>query len=339
MAFFSPSDLVQKLPLNGDTFSSIAKHRSQVQEIVQGNSPLLAIIVGPCSLHDKGSALIYAKKLLSLQKKVEKTCFLVMRVHVEKPRTYLGWKGFAYDPDLKGESDLEKGIFKSRELYLEIANLGVPLATEFLEPLISPYLADLVSWGFIGARTSSSQIHRQLASSFPFPVGFKNSVEGNLEGAILGAMSARHPHNFLHTDMDGKISPFDSEGNLHSHIVLRGDQNGPNYSASDIQKAFRLSEEKGLKSRILIDCAHGNSEIKPLDQKKVCENVLEQCIAGNRKIMGMMMESHLKEGNQPITGNIDPSISLTDPCMNWEETESLIEMIHENLLESSLCLA
>ncbi len=340
MAFPSPSALKKKFSLNPNTFLNIQKHRNQIQEIIQGRSPLWAIVVGPCSLHDTESALHYAKKLRVLQEKVEKTCLLVMRAHAEKPRTYLGWKGLVYDPNLDGSCNIQEGLSVSRELYLQIANLNIPIATEFLEPLISSYLSDLISWGFIGARTSSSQIHRQLASSLSMPIGFKNSTDGNLDSAIQGALTAQASHSFIHIDDLGTICQVKSSGNPNSHVVLRGTSTGPNYKSFDIQKTLKLSEEKGLNTRILVDCAHDNSIQKPFDQRNVCHNVLEQHLSGNHKIMGLMMESHLKEGSQSIESSfIDPSISLTDPCINWEETESLIYNIHETLLESALCFS
>lgn len=335
MPFPSPIDLEIKLPLGPSTSIQIQSHRLKIQEIIEGSSSLWAFVVGPCSLHDTDSALEYAKKLKKLQEKVEKTCLLVMRAHVEKPRTSLGWKGLLYDPYLDGSDSILEGLLITRELYLKIAEIGLPIATEFLEPLVSSYFSDLVAWGFIGARTSSSQIHRQLASLLKLPIGFKNSTDGNLESAIQGAITAQSPHNFIHMNHLGKIAEATSQGNPFSHIVLRGSASGPNYSSSDVLMAL-----KKLDRRLLIDCAHDNSPNKPFDQKEVCSNALEQYLSGNGKIMGVMLESHLKAGNQPITAAfLDPSISLTDPCMGWEETEELICLVHEALLESTvLCL-
>lgn len=337
MPFPTPLDLITKLPIDVDTSIKIQKHRRQIQDIIQGASPLWALVVGPCSLHDTLSALDYAQKLKELQKKVEKTCLLVMRAHVEKPRTCLGWKGFLYDPHLDGSDSIAEGLFMSRQLYLHIAKLGVPIATEFLEPIASSYFSDLVSWGFIGARTSSSQIHRQLASHLSLPIGFKNSTDGNLENAIHGALAAQSPHSFIHVDSTGRICQVKSKGNSFSHIVLRGANTSPNYSASDILKALKLSENGGLRHRLLIDCAHDNSLKKPMDQKTVCYNVLEQYLFGNDRIMGIMLESHVKSGNQALSSStIDPFISVTDPCIDWEETKKLIHFVHESLLDSSI---
>jgi 3-deoxy-7-phosphoheptulonate synthase len=332
MPFPSPLDLKTKLPLNIATSIQIQKHRIKIQEIIEGTSSLWTFVVGPCSLHDKDSALRYAEKLKKLQEKVEKTCLLVMRAHIEKPRTSLGWKGFLYDPYLDGSNKILDGLFLSRQLYLEIAEIGLPIATEFLEPLASSYFSDLISWGFIGARTSSSQIHRQLASLLQMPVGFKNSTDGNLESAIQGAISAQSPHNVIHMNNLGKVDEVTSPGNPFSHIVLRGSTSGPNYSSSDVFMAL-----KKLDRRLLIDCAHDNSPKKPFDQKQVCLSALEQHLSGSGKIMGVMLEGHLKAGNQSITSSsIDPSVSLTDPCMGWDETEELIYLVHEALQESSV---
>jgi 3-deoxy-7-phosphoheptulonate synthase len=333
----SPIELKKRLPLNPLISLEIQKHQRQIQSIIKGASPLWALVVGPCSLHDKNSALDYAYRLKELQEKVKKTCFLVMRAHVEKPRTSIGWKGLVYDPYLDGSNKISEGLALSRDLYLKIVELGVPIATEFLEPIVSSYLSDLVSWGFIGARTSSSQIHRQLASSLSMPIGFKNSTDGNLESAIQGALSAQKRHTFIHINDDGFVCQTKSSGNPHSHIVLRGATSSPNYNHVDILKAVDQSKSEGLTNRILIDAAHDNSHKKSANQKAVCHNVLEQCLRGNESIMGLMIESHIKSGNQAISSPyIDPSISITDPCIDWEETEELITLINETLLSTTL---
>ena len=337
MTLPSPLHITTLLPLDLDTSIEIQKYKKAIEEIIQGTSSLWALVVGPCSLHDTQSALEYAKKLQNLQKKVQKTCLLIMRAHIEKPRTCLGWKGFLYDPLLDGSNNLSKGLFMSRNLLLQIAQLGIPIATEFLDPLASPYFSDLVSWGFIGARTSSSQIHRQLASFLPMPIGFKNSTDGNLDNAIYGALSSQNSHSFIHINTLGEICEVKSSGNPFSHIVLRGSRKAPNYTPCDIQIALKKSSECGLTHRLLIDCAHNNSPKKPFDQKNVCNSALEQYLSGNDRIMGIMLESHLKAGNQSIdSAFIDPYISVTDPCIDWEETEELICLIHEALSESSL---
>lgn len=336
MTIPSPETIKQRIPLLSIEVDRIEKHRKTIADFIQGKEDRFVIITGPCSLHDKDSALEYASRLQVLQTTIEKTCFLVMRAHVEKPRTCLGWKGILYDPFFTGKSDIVTGLYKGRELLTELVKTGIPLASEFLDPLTSCYFSDLISWGFIGARTSSSQIHRQLASSLPMPVGFKNSIEGNLEHVIQGAVTAKHSHAFLQADVQGKIGLIQSTGNPSAHIVLRGSDTKPNYDEASISEALRISESYGLESGILIDCSHGNSRKDPLKQAVVLESILRQRLGGNRKIIGVMMESHLQRGNQLLSSSDpSPSISLTDPCLGWEETEELLLSIHESLSASS----
>jgi len=337
MTLLSPSALQKKLSLKTDQEASIAAHRSLIKDLVTGKDPRLAIIVGPCSLHSKDSALEYAHRLYALQSKVDKTCVLVMRAHIEKPRTCLGWKGLLYDPSLTGKDDIINGLFESRKLLLELVHTNVPLASEFLDPLTSCYFSDLISWGFIGARTSTSQIHRQLASSLAMPVGFKNSIDGSIESVIQGALAAQHPHSFLQIDAMGMVGVTKSLGNSASHIVLRGSDTGPNYDPYSVNSAIKTAHELNLQSRILIDCSHGNSQKDPTNQKRVLDSIVTQHIEGNPHILGVMMESHLEGGSQSFnSSSLSPSISLTDPCLSWPETEELLLLVNERL-SSSLC--
>jgi 3-deoxy-7-phosphoheptulonate synthase len=341
MSLPSPLDLKTFQPLHAHICLDIQKKRETIQKIISGNSPLWVLVLGPCSLHNPEMALKYAEKIYTLQKKVEKTCFLVMRSHIEKPRTSLGWKGLLYDPYLDGSDQMLQGLKICRKLLLEIAQMQVPMATEFLDPIGSSYFSDLISWGFIGARTSSSQIHRQLASHLPMPVGFKNPIDGNIDSAIQGAVAAQNGHSFFHIDELGKIQLVKSLGNPHSHIVLRGSCHKPNYDPASLFEAQELCKKQGLSPRLLIDCAHDNSIKKPLDQKLAFHSALEQYLSGNEQIMGIMMESYLKSGNQSIHSPfLDPSISITDPCLDWDETEELVLFLHESLLQSanSCCL-
>lgn len=336
----SPIELKTLFPLGMHISLDIQKNRKIVQKILMGSSPLWALVVGPCSLHSPQMALEYAKKIQNLQKKVDKTCLLVMRAHMEKPRTSLGWKGLLYDPYLDGSDEMIKGLQICRRLLLEIAQMQVPIATEFLDPIASSYFSDLVTWGFIGARTSSSQTHRQLASHLPIPIGFKNPIDGNVDSAVQGAIAAQSPHSFFHIDEMGKIQMVKSLGNPYSHIVLRGSCEGPNYDPPSLLSTLQACKKYGLSSRLLIDCAHDNSQNKPLDQKNVFQSVLEQYLSGNEQIMGIMMESYLKSGSQSIHSYpLDPSISITDPCLDWDSTEELILFLHESLLaHSNTCL-
>ncbi|MES2200556.1 MAG: 3-deoxy-7-phosphoheptulonate synthase [Chlamydiota bacterium] len=337
MTLPSPSALRKKLPLNTEDAASIATYRSLIKNLVTGQDPRLAIVVGPCSLHNRDSALEYAHRLSKLQSKIDKTCVLVMRAHVEKPRTCLGWKGLLYDPSLTGKDDIITGIFESRQLLLDLVHTNIALASEFLDPLTSCYFSDLISWGFIGARTSTSQVHRQLASSLPMPVGFKNPIEGSIESVIQGAIAAQHPHSFLQIDEMGVVGITGSLGNKGSHIVLRGSDSGPNYDPASINLAVNTSYQFRLENRILIDCSHGNSQKNHLNQKNVLSSILTQHEEGNSHILGVMIESHLEEGSQSFnSSSLNPSLSLTDPCLGWSETEELILLVNEKL-SSSLC--
>lgn len=327
----SPNSLRTRLPVNPQTFSSIEKHRKEISDLINGTDMRFAIVTGPCSLHDLDSALIYANKLFLLQKHVEKTCKLVMRAHVEKPRTLLGWKGVLHDPSLEGKNDMIQGIPFSRNILMQLANTGIALASEFLDPIASSYFADLISWGFIGARTSTSQIHRQLASSLPMPVGFKNSLDGDIQSALYGAVSAKQSHSLLQIDEEGKACSVRSAGNPFAHIVLRGAANHTNYKESDIQSVLDLCQRHDLSHRILVDCAHGNSLKKLEGQESAFLSILEQYLSGNQDLLGVMLESHLEEGSQSPSSSARPSVSITDPCIGWEQTEELILSVHESL--------
>lgn len=305
----------------------IEKSRQTCHELITGKDPRLAIILGPCSIHDLSSALEYARRVRHLSEEVSSTCVLIMRVYIEKPRTLTGWKGLAYDPHLDGSSDIQTGIFWARELFLTLTDLGVPIATEFLQPLLLPYVEDLVTWGFIGARTSASQPHREIASSLFCPIGFKNSPDGNIEQAVHAMVAARLPHRFLHINDEGLLSITESGGNPYTHVVLRGSSQGSNYDPSSISETVRLMQFHGLKNRILIDCSHGNCDKEYALQKDVFRKVLEQYQHGNTKILGMMLESHLEEGAQHLTespSELSYAVSITDPCLGWKETEVLI---------------
>lgn len=298
---FSPLSLVSDLP---NIFSDKVKaFRQTATDLVQMEGPL-ALIVGPCSISDVNAAYRFAENLASLQ---SDDLFLVMRAFVEKPRSKGGWKGYLYDPYLDGSHQIEDGIRKTRELFLAITEMGVPIAMEFLEPLTLPYLADLVTWGFIGARTSESQVHRQIASSQTMPIGFKNRTDGDIDVAIHGALSARTPHTYLSIDESGHIITQETKGNPNTHIVLRGGLSHTNYDAHSVNQA--LWAQSNLGTRLLIDCAHGNCQKDPARQAEVFRTVLAQ---NNPQILGLMLESSLTR-------------SLTDPTLDWPTTASLIQ--------------
>lgn len=329
----SPSEIRDSLPSSREILSSISLFRQKAIDIVNRESKKIAVIIGPCSIHDPELTLEYAYRLKALSETME-NLFPVMRLFFEKPRTRSGWKGFVYDPLLDGSNDFALGLKSARELLLKISSLNIPCATELLDPLVVPYFEDLISWGIIGARTSASQPHRQLSSGLPFPVGFKNGVHGELDNAIFGILSSKDPHTHLSIDMDGRISAKKTKGNPFTHLVLRGYETGTNFDPASIAHALNSLKANGLFPKVMIDCSHGNSKKDHTLQPVVFRSVLKQICEGNDAIMGLMVESHLSEGKQPFTN--DPAhlrygVSITDSCIGWEETESLLRGAEEAL--------
>jgi 3-deoxy-7-phosphoheptulonate synthase len=330
----SPYDLIQELPLTLAQKKFIHDSRLEIQRILDGEDPRLLIIVGPCSVHDIKAAKHYATKLHQLSQSVSDKFLLVMRAYFEKPRTSRGWKGFLYDPMLNGSHDILTGLKWTRQLLLDLADIGVPAAAEFLDPSSAYYFGDLLSWGCIGARTSASQTHRQIASGLQMPVAFKNSTDGNVETAINGIISAAVPHSFIGINEHGRVSTVHTSGNTYGHVVLRGGEGQPNYDPKAISEALELLNKAKLPSRLLIDCSHDNSYRQHEQQSVVFQSIIKQLIEGNRNIRGALIESHLEAGNQPFVA--DPSqlkyaVSLTDPCLNWIATEKLLLWGHSML--------
>ena len=326
----TPQVLQDKFPLSLRQKDKVSSFRHTVNHIFNGEDERLVVFTGPCSIHCPDIALEYASRLKELSEKVSDRIVLVMCVFLEKPRTQFGWKGFLYDPLLDGSDDIETGLIASRELLLNIVDHDIPIATEFLDPILPAYTQDLVTWGIIGARTSSSQIHRQMASQLPMPIGFKNETNGTLDHAICGALAARHPQLSLTINDEGKICAVKTSGNPLTHIILRGSTDLPNYDSISVSKAIQKQRLYGLNSRLLIDCSHGNSQKNPNKQQEVFLSALEQIQEGNHLIMGMMLESHLQGGN---------ALSITDPCLDWLSTEKLLLWAHkalENPLKGSL---
>ena len=311
----TPNELMNKIPLPQEGRRKVRQTRLVGEKILRGDDERVVIFVGPCSIHNPDIALEYATLLKTLSQKVDERIFILMRVFIEKPRTQFGWKGFLYDPFLNESYDIEKGLYDSRKLLLQLVQIDIPIATEFLDPILSFYTQDLVSWGIIGARTSSSQIHRQMASHLPMPIGFKNGIDGNVDHAIYGALVARCTQPFIGIDGTGMISSITTCGNAYTHLILRGSLDSGNYDPLSVRTAIQKQRLHDLYSRLLIDCAHGNSMKDPEKQSIAFSNVLEQIIEGNNLIMGVMLESHLEGGN---------ALSITDPCLNWETTEKLI---------------
>ncbi len=324
-----PTEMVKKLPVTDVAFQTVSVSRKSIEALLDRRDDRFLLIIGPCSIHDTEAALEYARRLNVLRKKYEDIFFIVMRTYFEKPRTGLGWRGLLVEPDLDGIINIEGGMRKARSLLLAVTELGLPAATEFLDPIASQYTGDLISWASIGARSSESQIHRELASGLAMPVGFKNGTKGEIEPAVNGILSARRPHAFLGITEHGDSAVIHTTGNEYAHLVLRGGTESVNYDRGSVENSCRLLDEQGLPSSLLIDCSHGNSQKQPLKQKEVLLHSLklryaEPCL---EEIRGCMLESFIKGGVSAVSeccsiGHYGQSI--TDPCLNWEMTEELL---------------
>ena len=333
----SPAELISTLPVSSNARQMIDHARHSLSRIIDGIDHRLLLIIGPCSIHNTTAAIEYAMKLRRLAERVSDRFLVMMRVHGEKPRTTVGWKGILYDPDLDDSHDMVRGLNTTRKLLLELADIGIPVSTELLDPMSAYYFSDLISWAQIGARTSASQVHRQMAAGLPMPVGFKNDTEGNLDTAINAAITASHPHTHFGLTMTGKIASVHSPGNPYSHIVLRGSEQGANYHPHAVLAAVkRLKQEQAI-PRVMIDCSHDNCRKHHTRQVEVFERVIDQvrdCELERSPIFGMMLESYLEEGRQSHPNNpahIKSTVSLTDPCLNWDTTEELVLSAYEKL--------
>ncbi len=333
----SPQELKKDFTANSADYNYIIESRKTITNILERKDDRLLAIVGPCSIHDTVAGLEYAAKLKELSKKIDDEIYPVMRVYFEKPRTTIGWRGLIMDPDMDDSYDIHKGLHLSRDFLLKIARMGLPTGTEMLDPIIPQYISDLISWAAVGARTSESQTHRSLASGMSIPVGFKNGTGGNLELAVNAINTAMHPSSFIGIDQEGNTCILRTEGNGSCHLILRGGTSGPNYYEEDVNEAVKLMEKSDIKNpSVIIDCSHANSGKKFTRQKRVFHSVLDQIIYGQKNIAGVMMESNLHEGNQKFTGNFDDlkyGVSITDSCIGWEETESLLLSAAEDLRE------
>lgn len=322
----SPDALKEALPISQASVETVLRGRQAIQEIITKRDPRLMVITGPCSIHDVQAALDYARRLRALQEKVQDTLYLVMRVYFEKPRTTVGWKGLINDPNLDGSYDMVTGLKTARRLLGEITAMGVPTATELLDPFIPQYIAGLVCWAAIGARTTESQTHREMASGLSMPVGFKNGTDGNLSVAINAIIAAGSPQHFLGIDHNGKASLVTTTGNPFTHLVLRGGKR-PNYDSCSIREVMDLLQAKQLPEAVVVDCSHANSRKRYKEQALVWKDVVAQRLGGSDAIVGLMLESNLKEGNQSNTGDLETmsyGVSITDACISWETTEELI---------------
>lgn len=330
----APATLHNELPITDESSRCVFTARAAVQKILHGEDDRLLVIVGPCSIHDPVAAREYARRLKALRNALVSDLMIIMRVYFEKPRTTLGWKGLINDPNLDDSFEINKGIRIARNLLLDLNEMGVPAGTEYLD-LISPqYIADLVSWGAIGARTTESQVHRELASGLSCPIGFKNSTNGGLQVAIDAVGSAINPHHFLSVTKAGKSAIFSTTGNKDCHVILRGGKK-PNYGPQGINEAASLLEKSGLAPRVMVDCSHANSLKQHEKQMEVGQSIVNQLSAGEMRIFGVMVESHLVAGRQDIRPGVELVYgqSITDACIGWEETESLLRMLADAVRE------
>ena len=331
MPITSPKNLKDLMPVSDSVIETVLNARNAIKRILEGEESRLLMIVGPCSIHDPKAAIEYAERLKKLADEVSETVLIVMRVYFEKPRTTVGWKGLINDPELDGSHKINKGIELARRLLLDINALGLPCATETLDPITPQYLADLISWSAIGARTTESQTHREMASGLSMPVGFKNGTDGGLSVAINAMKSALQPHHFLGINNEGLSSAIQTSGNRNLHLVLRGGSNGPNYDAVSIHKAAEFLASEGLPEAIMIDCNHANSGKDPSRQELVLRDAVHQIKNGDNSIIGIMIESNINGGNQPISASLQYGVSITDACLDWENTNRIILNAHQSL--------
>lgn len=329
----TPEQLKARLPVSEDVREAVNGYRETVRNIVDRKDPRLLVVVGPCSIHDVEAAKEYAQRLKRLSDDIADQVFVVMRAYFEKPRSTVGWKGLINDPHLDDSFKVAEGLQIGRQLLLELSQMGLPLATEALDPITPQYMQDLISWSAIGARTTESQTHREMASGLSCPVGFKNGTDGSLGVAINALESVASPHRFLGISPTGQVSVIQTKGNAHGHVVLRGGSSGPNYSPEHIQACEAALEKLGLTQSIMVDCSHANSNKDHRQQRNVVNSVSQQIAAGNRSITGLMIESHLHEGNQSISNpdGLSYGVSITDACINWDETYSLLRQLAEQL--------
>jgi 3-deoxy-7-phosphoheptulonate synthase len=324
-----PAILLEELPLGSEEAAFVAEHRRAVGDVVTGRDRRLLVVVGPCSIHDPEAGLEYAERLTTAIGRLSDDLLIVMRTYFEKPRTTVGWKGLINDPDLDGSFAINRGLRIARTFLLDLLARRVPPGTEFLDPISPQFVADLVAWGAIGARTSESQVHRELASGLSMPVGFKNGTGGAIGIAIDAIRASRYPHQFLSVTKQGLAAIVETLGNEHTHLILRGGGGKPNYDAASVGQALAALREAGVHEGLMVDCSHANSSKDHNNQPKVAANLAEQIEAGNRGIMGIMLESFLVAGNQGVRprAELTPGQSITDACLSWDETLPVLERL------------
>ena len=330
----TPEEFKRTLPVSERAAASVISGRETVKNILERKDKRLFVVLGPSSIHDPAAAMDYGRRLQALAQQVSETLYLVMRVYFEKPRSTVGWKGLINDPHMNGSFQIEEGLHIARRLLLELAELGLPLATEALDPISPQYIQDLISWSAIGARTTESQTHREMSSGLSCTVGFKNGTDGGLAVAINALKSVIHPHNFLGINSQGQVSTVSTAGNRYGHIVLRGGNGKSNYDSVNIATCEKALKQAGVCPYIMVDCSHENSSKDPALQPLVADNVISQIVEGNQSIIGLMIESNIHFGNQPIPDNLDDlqyGVSVTDGCIDWQTSERCILDMHEKL--------
>ena len=328
----SPAMLDAELPVSESAARQVAKNRQAIARILRGDEQRILVVVGPCSIHDPDAALEYAQRLKPLADRLSRQLFIVLRIYFEKPRTVVGWKGLINDPDLDGSFDINKGLRMARKLLVDVADVGLPAGSEFLDTTFGQFYADLVSWGAIGARTVESQVHRELASGLSMPVGFKNRTDGDIQVAIDAIRAARHSHWFPSLNREGAAAILETSGNSDTHLVLRGgDRSGTNFDADSITHATGKLIDAGLPGHVMVDCSHANSGKDPDKQVEVAASLAARLKAGDRQVFGLMLESHLRGGRQDLKPGkpLTYGQSITDACLGFEQTESLLEQLAE----------
>ena len=332
----TPESLKKNVPLSEKAAKIVLEGRDTIRNILDKKDHRLFVVIGPCSIHDVEAAKDYANRLKALSDEVSDTIYIVMRVYFEKPRTTTGWKGLINDPDIDDTFQIEKGLHIGRQLLQDIAEIGLPAATEALDPISPQYLQDLIAWSAIGARTTESQTHREMSSGLSCPVGFKNGTDGSLSVAINALHSVNAPHNFLGINQEGQVSIINTAGNEYGHIVLRGGGGKPNYDSVSVDTTEQALEKAKIPLNIMIDASHANSNKDPALQVTVLENITNQILEGNKSIVGLMIESNIGWGNQKVPANLSDleyGVSITDACIDWETTEKTLRMMHEKLKE------
>jgi 3-deoxy-7-phosphoheptulonate synthase len=330
----TPNDLKNRIPASEAAMQTVTEGRETIKAILDRNDPRIFVVIGPCSIHDTAAAMDYAKRLKALSEELNDTLYIVMRAYFEKPRTTVGWKGLINDPFLDDSFAIEDGLQIARKLLIDLSELGLPLATEALDPISPQYIQDLIAWSAIGARTTESQTHREMSSGLSCPVGFKNGTDGGLEVAINALGSVAHPHRFLGINSQGEVSIIKTKGNQYGHIVLRGGSNGPNFDSVHVALAEQELTKAGLKPNIMIDTSHANSNKDHNQQPLVLNDIAHQIADGNTSIVGIMIESNIGAGNQKVPADkkdLIYGVSITDKCIDWETTEKSLRHMRDTI--------